>query len=70
MAHKRLLFEATGLNPDLDFPTVAELGNTGSAALPTAFALGVEHKDILAGETVALMGIGSGLSSLMLGVEW
>lgn len=70
IAHKRLLFEAVALDPALDTPTVQDLGNTGSAALPTAFALGPERRDMQPGDTVALLGIGSGLSSLMLGVEW
>lgn len=70
IAHQRLLFEALAINPAKDFATVDKLGNTGSAALPTAFALGSEEKNMQAGERIALLGIGSGLSSLMLGIEW
>lgn len=69
-AHRRLLFETLCLDPAKDFPTVQTLGNTGSAALPTAFALGIEQKPMREGDLIALLGIGSGLSSLMLGVEW
>ncbi len=69
-AHRRLLFETLALDPAKDFPTVQTLANTGSAALPTAFALGAEQKAMRSGELIALLGIGSGLSSLMLGVEW
>jgi 3-oxoacyl-[acyl-carrier-protein] synthase-3 len=69
-AHKKLLFEMLGLDPRADFATVATLGNTGSAALPGAFALGSEQKPMGSGDLVALLGIGSGLSSLMLGVKW
>ncbi len=69
-AHKRLLFETCGIDPKKDFSTVETLGNTGSAALPTAFGMGVEKKDIREGDLVALLGIGSGLTSLMLGVRW
>lgn len=69
-AHRRLLFETCGIDPEKDFPTVETLGNTGSAALPTAFAMGIEKKDIADGDLIALLGIGSGLTCLMLGVRW
>jgi 3-oxoacyl-[acyl-carrier-protein] synthase-3 len=69
-AHRKLLLDRLGLRPEIDFPTVEFLGNTGAVALPTAFALGVERGHVAAGDRVALLGIGSGLSSIMLGVEW
>lgn len=69
-AHRKLLLDRLGLSPELDFPTVEFLGNTGAVALPTAFALGVERGHVAAGDRIALLGIGSGLSSIMLGVEW
>lgn len=69
-AHKNLLFEMLGIDPSKDHPTVQSLGNTGSAALPTAFALGIENGEIYEGDLIGLLGIGSGLSSLMLGVRW
>jgi len=69
-AHKNLLFGMLQLDPAKDYPTVETLGNTGSAALPTALALGIENKDLRTGDLMALLGIGSGLSSLMLGLRW
>lgn len=69
-AHQRLLFEVTGLDIEKDFPTVSRFGNTGSAALPTALACGIMEKDMKKGEKIALLGIGSGLSSIMLGFEF
>ena len=70
IAHQRLLFEVTGLDIAKDFPTVSRFGNTGSAALPTALACGIMEKDIKRGDLIALLGIGSGLSSIMLGIEY
>jgi len=69
-AHRRATFALLGLDPARDFPTFPFLGNTGAAALPGAWALGMEQRRINAGDLVALLGIGSGLSSLMLGLEW
>ena len=69
-AHRKLLLDRLGLLPVIDFPTVEFLGNTGAVALPTAFAIGVERGHVATGDRVALLGIGSGLSSIMLGVNW
>ncbi|MCA8995559.1 MAG: 3-oxoacyl-ACP synthase III [Planctomycetaceae bacterium] len=69
-AHRQLLLEKLGLSFDRDYPTVERLGNTGAAALPTAAALGFQAGHVHPGETVALLGIGSGLNCVMLGLEW
>ena len=69
-AHRRRLFEKLELDPARDFSTFETLGNTGSAALPTALSLALEAGRIERGERVALLGIGSGLHCLMLGAQW
>jgi 3-oxoacyl-[acyl-carrier-protein] synthase-3 len=69
-AHRKLLFAALELNPQIDFGTLEFLGNTGSAALPMSAAIGIERGHLQAGDNVALLGIGSGISTLMLGVQW
>lgn len=69
-AHRKLLLESLELNPAIDFPTVERFGNTGAVALPMAMAMGIEQGHLLPGDRVALLGIGSGLNSVMLGVEW
>ncbi|QDT36339.1 3-oxoacyl-ACP synthase III [Stratiformator vulcanicus] len=68
-AHRKLLLEGIGLEQEKDFPTVQFLGNTGAVALPTAWSLAIEKGHIAKGDTVALLGIGSGLSCVMLGIE-
>ena len=68
--HRKLLFDSLNLDMNKDFPTLEFLGNTGSAALPVTFALGEEENLIKRGDKVGLLGIGSGLNSIMLGVEW
>jgi acyl-CoA:acyl-CoA alkyltransferase len=68
--HRRKLYEALGLDLAKDFSTFETLGNTGSVALPATLCAAVEAGAIKAGDRVALLGIGSGLNSLMLAVEW
>jgi 3-oxoacyl-[acyl-carrier-protein] synthase-3 len=69
-AHRKLLLERLGLAEEIDFPTVEFLGNTGAVALPMAWSLGIEAGHVRPGQKVALLGIGSGLSSTMAAVEW
>lgn len=69
-AHRKLLLETLGFCGEQDFPTVEFLGNTGSVALPTTATLGIERGHLTDGDRVALLGIGSGLNSVMLGLQW
>ena len=69
-AHHRLLFESLRLAPQLDFATFAYLGNTGSVALPITAAIGIENGHLQKNDRVALLGIGSGINVIMLGVDW
>ncbi len=69
-AHRRLLLQTLELDPGADFPTVETLGNAGSASLPLSFSLAVEAGHVRPGQRVALLGIGSGLNCMMLGVQW
>ncbi len=68
--HRKLLYETLGLDPAKDFSTLEILGNSGAASLPSTLAFGVEKGCLKPGDKAALLGIGSGLNSLMLGVEW
>ncbi len=69
-AHRRLLFSTLGLDPARDFPTVETLGNIGSVSLPLSFSRALDDGFIRDGDRVAMLGIGSGLHCLMLGVQW
>lgn len=69
-AHRRKLYETLQMDPGKDFATVEWLGNTGSAALPVTLAIAAERGALRPGQNAALLGIGSGLNSLMLAVEW
>lgn len=67
--HQRRLFDSLKLDRDRDFTTYEYMGNVGSVALPFTFHKAVESRWIVPGTKTALMGIGSGLSSVILGVE-
>ncbi|MCR9199530.1 MAG: 3-oxoacyl-ACP synthase III [Planctomycetaceae bacterium] len=67
--HRALLLETLELDPHLDFPTVERFGNTGAVALPMALAMGLQEDPPPPGTRLALLGIGSGLNSVMLGIE-
>ena len=68
--HRKLMYDNVGLDIDKDFSTLEFLGNTGSASLPVTFAMGVERDELNRGDKAALLGIGSGLNCLMMGIEW
>jgi 3-oxoacyl-[acyl-carrier-protein] synthase-3 len=69
-AHEKALFEALSIPEDKGFVTYDRLGNVGSVSLPLTLALAAEAKALTRGRHIALLGIGSGLSSIMMGVEW
>ncbi len=69
-AHRFAMLTALGLPLDRDFQTFETFGNTGSAALPLTLIKAYEQGFLRPGDKVALLGIGSGLTSTMLGMEW
>ena len=69
-AHQSAILKTLGIPLDKDFTTYEFLGNMGTVSLPLTAAL-AEERDILSkGDRVAMLGIGSGLNCLMLGVDW
>lgn len=68
--HRKLLFEKLELDPAKDFPTVETLGNIGSVSLPISLSLGLAANKVSEGDNLALLGIGSGLVCLNMGVRW
>jgi len=68
--HRRKLYETLGLDLTKDFSTFATLGNMGSVSLPATLAIAAKEGQVKSGDRVSLLGIGSGLNSLMLALEW
>jgi 3-oxoacyl-[acyl-carrier-protein] synthase-3 len=69
-AHRRELLASLGLKAECDFTTLEWLGNTGSVALPLTLAIGLERGAAGPDTRLGLLGIGSGINCLMLGVHW
>lgn len=70
VTHRLAMLAELGLPLDRDFQTYELFGNTGSAALPLTLIKGMEANFFKTQDKVALLGIGSGLTSIMLGMEW
>lgn len=68
--HRIAMLEAMGLPVDRDSKTFDRLGNTGSVALPLTLAEAGRQNEITSGDRVAMLGIGSGINSVMLAAEW
>jgi len=69
-AHQSAILKTLGIPLDKDFTTYEFLGNMGTVSLPLTAALADERDILSAGDKVAMLGIGSGLNCLMLGVDW
>jgi 3-oxoacyl-[acyl-carrier-protein] synthase-3 len=64
--HRKLMLQSLGLPLERDYVTYPRLGNTGSVALPVTLALAIENGFVQPQEHVALLGIGSGINSIMI----
>lgn len=69
-AHRKLFLDSLGLPSERDFATFEFLGNTGAVALPITAALGIQQGFVRKGDRIGLLGIGSGINAVMLGVDW
>ncbi len=64
------MIESLQLDSENDFTTVERLGNTGSVALPITLAAACQEGFLRVDDHVALLGIGSGINCIMLGLDW
>jgi len=70
VAHRFSLLNQLGLPLDRDFITFDLFGNTGSAAVPLSLIKASEAQFFQQNDKIALLGIGSGLTSTMMELEW
>ncbi len=68
--HRAMMLAALGLPIERDTATFPWMGNTGSVALPIALAVAAQQNDIAVGDQVAMLGIGSGINSVMVAANW
>ncbi len=68
--HQDAILNSLQVPREKDFTTYRFLGNMGTAALPVTAAIADERGLLKAGQRVAFLGIGSGLTCLMMGLEW
>jgi len=68
--HRDAMLEAMRLPSDRDVVTFPVLGNTGSVALPLTVAAAAARNQLSDGNRVAMLGIGSGINSVMVGAHW
>jgi 3-oxoacyl-[acyl-carrier-protein] synthase-3 len=69
-SHQEAILEAIQLPRAKDYATYRFLGNMGTAALPVTAAIAEERGVLKPEQRIAFLGIGSGLTSLMMGWDW
>jgi 3-oxoacyl-[acyl-carrier-protein] synthase-3 len=67
---RQVALRALKFSTDIDYPTLQYLGNTASVAAPISMAIGLENGFVDDGDRVVLFGVGSGINSIVLGIEW
>ncbi len=68
--HQSNILNAIGVSKEQDFTTFKYLGNIGTVSLPITLAIADQRGFLEPYDLVGLLGIGSGLNCLMLGVKW
>jgi 3-oxoacyl-[acyl-carrier-protein] synthase III len=68
--HQDAILRSLNLPRQKDYTTYRYLGNMGTAALPVTAAIAEDRGVLKAGQSVGFLGIGSGLTCLMMGLEW
>ncbi|MCJ7549160.1 MAG: 3-oxoacyl-ACP synthase III [Anaerolineae bacterium] len=67
---RQVVLKALNFPTRIDYPTLQYLGNTASVAAPISFAIGLDKGFVDDGDRVVLIGVGSGLNSTVLGIQW
>jgi len=68
--HQDAILASLQVPKEKDYTTYRFLGNMGTAALPVTAAIADERGILKPGQRVGFLGIGSGLTCLMMGLEW
>ena len=68
--HRDFMYKSLELDLAKDHTTFDRYGNTGSAALPLTLAKAFMGNKFKKHDEIAMLGIGSGLHTIMMGVKW
>ena len=68
MVYTRAFAKAMGINPEIIPVTFPELGNIAAEAVPLTLALNQDR--FAKGDELLLLGVGSGLNTAMMEVQW
>ena len=68
--HQDAILKSLQIPNEKDYTTYRFLGNMGTAALPVTAAIADERGILKPGQRAGFLGIGSGLTCLMMGFEW
>jgi 3-oxoacyl-[acyl-carrier-protein] synthase III len=66
---RQIGLQTLGLTEDIDFPTLSYLGNIASVSAPICMAIGKEKGFLTQGDRVCMLGVGSGVNSIILGIQ-
>ena len=69
-SHHSKLMQAIGIKIDEDCRDLHSLGNTGSVAAPLSMALRDNDNKLRRGDRIALLGIGSGINTMIMDIQW
>lgn len=68
--NRKHVLEQLKISEQQDYITFPSLGNMGTVSLPVTAAMATEENFLKKKDRVAFLGIGSGLSCIMMGLEW
>lgn len=70
LVHQEKIFKSFNLSSQRGRQDCVYFGNTGSIAAPLSLILSEQENKLRKGDKIALLGIGSGLNTMMLGIQW
>lgn len=70
VAHRNLLYDSLCMQLEKDFSTFETYGNTGSAAVVLSLHKFLQGHQVAPNENIAMLGIGSGLHTIMTELIW
>lgn len=69
-SNRQGILKAIEIPVERDYPTYPFLGNMGTVSLPITAGLASERGFLNTGDNTAFLGIGSGLTCMMMGLKW